>query len=296
MCDGEKAYAIFTVTAPEDVDLESNLTASVDGPVIIPGNSGLAAEGKPSFLTSEGIFYEEGNAIWQCTCGWEADNDGKANTLNYMFSFWCETLDTTQARMLTDPFASGFEFYFHFENFVRFCRDEEYCAELEKKYAGQEAYMIDGEEAARMYKTDLLVEGTWDFTLTFDGKSQQESVELISEPVTVEADVHRRVGNEPLFYDTSNKLEPVKLTSFRLTPLGVTLCFEQEADVLGAFFEWKHYYGHEDRYIYAVMKDGRQVALHTDSVGTILTAESPIVLDSVDHILMGDGAILPMPE
>ena len=44
------------------------------------------------------------------------------------------------------------------------------------------------------------------------------------------------------------------------------------------------------------VKDGSQIPLHTDSVGTQLTAETPIVLSEVDHILLGSGEILPMPE
>ena len=66
--------------------------------------------------------------------------------------------------------------------------------------------------------------------------------------------------------------------------------------MLGIFFEWQYYYNHEDRYIYAVMKDGSQIALKTTSIGTTLTAEAPIVLEQVDHILMGDGTVLPMPD
>ena len=293
MCDGERAYVIFTVTAPEDMDLEYFLTSGTDDQLLL----GYIADPtlRPLFLTSEGIFWEEMNAIWAGSAGWAPDNDGKSNTLNYVYRFWCETLDPTKARLVTDPFDSGLEFYFHFENFVHQYQDKEYAAEIGKKYAGQD-YMIDGEEAERMYINETLAEGVWDFTLTFHEKSQGNGVELISEPVTVEADVHRKVGDEPLFYDISIELEPVKLTSFRLTPFGAYLTVEQEPDMLGIFFEWQYYYNHEDRYIYAVMKDGSQIALKTTSIGTTLTAEAPIVLEQVDHILMGDGTVLPMPD
>ena len=43
------------------------------------------------------------------------------------------------------------------------------------------------------------------------------------------------------------------------------------------------------------MKDGSQIALHTDGRGTVLSADSPIVLKEVDHVLLSDGTKLFAP-
>ena len=44
------------------------------------------------------------------------------------------------------------------------------------------------------------------------------------------------------------------------------------------------------------MKDGSRIPLHTDQSGDKLKADAPIVLSEVDHILLGDGVQIPMPE
>lgn len=46
--------------------------------------------------------------------------------------------------------------------------------------------------------------------------------------------------------------------------------------------------------IYAVMKDGSQIALLESSQP--LLAQSPIVLGQLDHILLADGTVLSLPE
>ena len=73
------------------------------------------------------------------------------------------------------------------------------------------------------------------------------------------------------------------------------LMFEEDEDMIGVSIEYQHNHGYEDKYIYVVMRDGSQIALHTDGIGTVLKAESPIVLSEVDHILMPDGTKLPVP-
>ena len=105
-----------------------------------------------------------------------------------------------------------------------------------------------------------------------------------------------KLDDEPTFYKTGTGLEAVKITSFLLNPFGAAVTYEFEEPVINAFIEYQSMFGYTDRLIYAVMKDGNQIPLHTDSVGTQLTAETPIVLSEVDHILLGSGEKLVMPE
>ncbi|MBQ8621574.1 MAG: hypothetical protein IJ422_04590 [Oscillospiraceae bacterium] len=308
--DSETAYVIFGVTAPEDVDLEeANITTYTDSDEIIPGNEPSMVHDPKSrtmFATSAGIPSGLGNAvpeqniIWNGGGKWEADNDGRANTLNYVFTIGIEKLDPSKEILLEDPFASDIEFYFCFENFIHTWEDAEKRAEIDAKYAGQD-YIIDGEEMDGLYKSEILIEETWEFTVTFDDAKQSNedpnSVELIiGEPVMTWGIVSWKLTDDPLFYETGNGMAAVKITSFVLSPFGATITYEFEEPAYNAFIEYQDMFGYEDRYIYAVMKDGSQIALHTDSVGTQLTAETPIVLSEVDHILLGDGATIPMPE
>ncbi|MGN0977486.1 MAG: DUF4179 domain-containing protein [Faecousia sp.] len=299
MCDGEIGYIMFGITAPEGVDLEANLTiTSADDPFITPGNNSWNPQGRRCLtVASNGPADPDLNYIWQEGGHWEADNDGLANTLNYLVQIRCEKLYPERERLLKDPFGSDVEFNVRFDDFTLEYIDQAVQESLEAKYAGQEAYMIDGEELAGLHKSDILVEGEWEFTIVFgvDGE-KAESIELISEPVMVEAQVYRKVGDDPIFYDVSHDLEQIKLTSFVLKPLGAELMFEQEEDVTGAFFEWQNDYWYGNRDIFVVMKDGSQIALHTAFVGTKLTAETPIVLGEVEYILMGDGTKLDRPE
>ena len=163
-----------------------------------------------------------------------------------------------------------------------------------EKYAGQEEYFIGGEEMQGLHLSDILVEGVWEFDINFAADAS-ESIELISTPVTVEAQVWRKIENGTMFYDTTDGLEQVKLTSFRLTAFGAQLMFEDDEDMIGVFVAYQNSHGYEDKHIYAVMKDGSQIALETNGVGTELKAASPIVLSEVDHVLLSDGTKLMVP-
>ena len=60
--------------------------------------------------------------------------------------------------------------------------------EIEEKYAGQ-AYLVDGEEAAGLFCSDILTDEEWNFDVTFD--SDNQFIELITHPVSVQAKVWR---------------------------------------------------------------------------------------------------------
>lgn len=296
--DGDTGYILFSVTAPEDIDLEANLGRNIlDGDFITPGNESMnnhLKKRRTLCLPSTGPASEELNYIWQENKHWEADNDGLSNTLDYMIEIRCEKLYPNRECLLEAPFGSDVTFNVRFIDFTYEYEDPEIRKALDEKYAGQEDYLIGGEEMKGLRKSDILVEGEWEFNINF-GMDDAESIELISEPVTVEARVYRKIDNGTMFFDTTESLEQVKLASFRLTSFGAQLMFEEEEDMIGIFIEYQNAYGYEDRYIYAVMKDGSRIALHTDGVGTVLTAESPIVLDEVDHILLGDGTKIEVP-
>lgn len=296
--DGETGFILFSITAPKDIDLEANLGRDIlDGDFITPGNNSLnnhIKRRRTLVVASNGPASQELNYIWQDGQNWEADNDGLSNTLDYMIEIRCEKLYPDRECLLEAPFGSDVTFNVRFIDFTYEYEDPEIRKALDEKYAGQDNYMIDGEEMKGLHKSDILVEGEWEFNINF-AADESNSIEFISEPVTVEAIVHRKIENGTMFYDTTHALEQVKLTSFRLTTFGAQLMFEEDEDMIGEFIEYQNHYGYEDRYIYAVMKDGSQIALHTDGVGTVLTAASPIVLEEVDHVLLSDGTKLMAP-
>lgn len=295
MCDGETGYILFGVTAPEDVDLEGYHAGNYDAAYITPGNSSWGRNAHRALIVaSTGLCDEKLNYIWQENGYWEADNDTLPNTLNYVIETRCEKLYPDREQLLEDPFGPDVEFTVTFDDFTLEYEDQAVLESIEAKYAGQD-YLIGGEELAGLHKSEILAEGEWKFTVTFDVDSRNaERIELISEPVMVEAMVHRGSDDDPWY--RSHGLGQVKLTSFVLTPLGGSIQFAQEKNVIGAFFAYQSTYGYEDRHIYVVMQDGSKVALHTDGVGTNLKAGTPIVLSEVDHVLMGDGTILPVTD
>ncbi len=292
MCDGHTGYAIFGVTAPEGVSLERPEDSYDEG--IIPGNFGMKAEGKEAFYTSMGIFAEEENCIWQSSAGWAEDHDGLANTGNIVFQFWPEKLYPDREMTLEDPFGPEREFYFCFDQFVHAYEDEEYRRYLmDAKYKGQSEYMLESEEVERINQVEVLNDGLWEFTVCFDAKGQtEEGLELLTQPIYVEGLVYHYTDAE--HWETEERMEKVKVTSFILSPLGATMELELEGTAFGVFFEWQQRYGYGDRYIYAIMKDGSQIPLHTQSVGYQLEAGTPIILSEVDHILMADGTVIPV--
>lgn len=303
--DGETAYVIFGVTAPEDVDLEEvNINTIGDLDDIIPGNApSMVMDSKSRTMFANSIGIEAGlgngspehNIIWNAQRGWEADNDGLANTLNYVFRIGIDKFDPSKEILLEDPFASDITFQFVFQNFIHTWENAEKRAEIDAKYAGQD-YMIDGEELEGLHQYETLVEETWEFTLTFEEKTENKTVELITgDPVMTWAIVSWKLDDEPLFYKTASGMAPVKITSFLLNPFGATVTYEFEEPAYNAFIAYEKHFGYTDRFVYAVMKDGSQIALRTDSTGDKLKADTPIVLSEVDHILLGSGEQLFMP-
>lgn len=304
--DGKTAYVIFGITAPENIDLEeANINTIGDQDSIIPGNQPSMVrdpQSRTMFATSVGIASglgngsPENNILWTGGSKWAADNDGLPNTLNYVFSIGTEKMDPGKETLLEDPFASDIKFQFVFQNFIHTWEDAEKRAEIDAKYAGQD-YMIDGAELDGLYRFETLAEDTWEFTISFDKKLENKSVELITgQPVMTWGLVTWKLDDHPIAYDTGSGIAATKIVSFVLNPFGAKITYELNEPAFSAFIEYQNYNGYTDRYVYAVMKDGSKIALHTHGTGDTLEAETPIVLSEVDHILLGSGEKLPMPE
>lgn len=297
--DGETGYILFAVTAPQDIDLEGYHAGDYEDAYITPGNNSWNRHpSRALIVASTGFADEERNFIWQGgggKGGWQADNDGLSNTLNYLIGTRCEKLYPERDMLLEEPFGPDVEFTVTFDGFTLEYEDPEVRKAIDEKYAGMTDYMVDTEDLEGLHKSDTLVDEEWSFSITFD-VMEQKSVELITQPTKTWAQVTWKLDDEPVFYKTGNGIAPVTITSFVLNPFGATVTYEYEEPAVNAFIEYQNFFGFEDRSIYAVMKDGSQIAFHTDGTGDKLTAESPIVLGELDHILLGDGVQLPMPE
>lgn len=298
ICDGDTGYILFSVTAPDDIDLEGYHGQKYGEDRIMPGNNTpYLPKRRALVVVSTGFADEEKNFMWQSgggKGGWQEDHDGLQNTMDYLIGMRPEKLYPNREMLLEDPFGPDVEFTVRFDGFALEYEDPEIRKKIDEKYAGMTDYMAEDEDLIGLHNAQLLVDETWEFSVTFENE-HPNSVELVTEPVMTWALVTWKLDDEPTFYKTGSGLEAVKITSFVLNPFGATVTYDFEEPVIGAFIEYQSMFGYTDRLICAVMKDGSQIPLHTDSVGTQLTAESPIVLSEVDHILLGSGEQLFMP-
>ena len=298
--DGKTGFILFGITAPEGIDLESNLGRNIfDGDFITPGNDSMnnhIKRRRALIVPSTGPDSKELNYIWQRNTYWEADNDGLKNTLNYMIEIQCDKLYQNQACLLEEPFGKDVTFNVRFIDFTYEYQDPEIKKALEEKYAGRDNYLIGGEEIQGLHKSDILLEGEWEFNIVFGMDEQDvDRLELVTAPIPVSAIVSRWMGEDHLTCDIEDNLETINLTSFQLTSFGAVLQFEEDETISGVSIECQNRYGYEDRLVHVVMEDGSTIPLHTDGVGTNLASESPIVLREVDHVLLADGTKLMVP-
>lgn len=293
MCDGDTGYIMFGITAPEDIDLEGYFAneKNLFAPRVTPGNHSWGTEKqRPLTVASIGNINQDQNYYYMDGGCWTADNDGRGNTLDYVVSVRCEKLNPQNEMLLKEPFGSDVSFKVQFLDFRLDYEDQEVSNAIEEEHAGEE-YMVD---ADGLFKSDLLVEGQWEFNVTF--ADTPESIELITEPVQTWALVTWKLDDEPTFYKTSKGIAPVKIVSFVLYPFRATVEYEFEEPAFGAFIEYQAMPGYEDRFVYVVMKDGTQIPLHTAGEGSQLAPDSPIVLDEVDYVLLGDGVKLEVSK
>ena len=291
ICDGRTGYLVFQITAPDDVDLEQYLNPpTVDDKRLSPGNYSVSRDRMyPLSKASIGNLNEAKNYMFADGGNWISDNDGKANSVLYCMSIRCEKLYPNKPMLLEDPFGKENTFHIRFIGITLEYTNPELQKEIEDKYAGQ-AYIVDGEEAAGLFCSDILTDEEWNFDITFD--SDNQFIELITQPVSVQAKVWRYVDEKQ--WETKDFLEEVEISSFRVTPFGANITFVPESDTIGISLKlWQNM----DDMICAVMKDGSRIKLDlTGADSTILQAETPIVLSQLDYILLEDGTKLFAPN
>lgn len=288
MSDGNTAYIIIGVTAPEGVSLEQE-KEDLGYMVITTDRFELRAEDERDFgiiSCSEKLFSPDDNYYVSGTTTWEEDGDGLNNTKNVVMQLTVEELGRDTETKIPDLFGSNTEWYIHVDSIIHEYENKEYKQELlNGKYKGQTDIMFTSEETQMLQIEEVLAEGPWNFSFSFAGNEM--GVEVLTEPVSTTARIWRKYGDSIEEYD--HFMEEVTITSFILRPLSATIRYD---DCNGA-----PSFDYED--VYAVMKDGGQIVLHYGSSGggsALLEAESPIVLENVDHILLADGTILPMPD
>ena len=249
--------------------LSDNSTVYVTVGITAP--SDITKDALTNLWGSDIDFYDENKkpcASW--TMEVYDDPDGLENTVDLMF--------------LMNPadWNSGDVWTLRIDTLKKLVHNEEYERELlETKYAGQENFMFTDEEAAKIHQQVILAEGPWEFTIDLSA-AENEAMELITDPVAVQV----RSGIKE---DGTYVFDEVHITSVVVFPLSVTI--QTDCDYAPDFTAG-------DRKIYAVMNDGSRIALLSNwGVGgkQHFSAESPIVLDSVDYILLGDGTKIPAP-
>ena len=291
ICDGRTGYLVFQITGPDGMDLEQYLNPpTVDDKRLSPGNYSVSRDRMyPLSKASIGNLNEAENYMFADGGNWISDNDGKANSVLYCMSIRCEKLYPDKPMLLEEPFGKENTFHIRLMGITLEYTNLELQKEIEEKYAGQ-AYIVDGEEAAGLFCSDILTDEEWEFDVTFD--SDNQFMELITQPVSVQAKVWRYADEKQ--WETKDSLEAVQISSFRVTPFGANIAFVPKSDTIGISLQlWQD----TDDEIYAVMKDGSRIKLDlTGADATILQAQTPIVLSQLDYILLEDRTKLFAPN
>ena len=287
ICDGRTGYLVFQITAPDEVDLEQYLNPpTLDDKRLSMGNDSASRKASYSLaVASIGTVDSERNYWYLDSGDWMADGDGQPNTVLFCMTIRCEKIDPNKPMLLEDPFGKDVSFRIRLMGITLEYKNQELQREIEEKYAGQ-AYIVDGEEAAGLFCSDILTDEEWNFHVTFD--SDNQFMELITKPVSAQAKVWRYADEKQ--WETKDSLEEVQIASFRVTPFGANIAFVPKSDTIGISLQlWQD----TDDEIYAVMKDGSRIKLDlTGADATILQAQTPIVLSQLDYILLEDGTKL----
>ena len=289
--DNNKAYIIIGISAPEGIDLEPEI---VDNSIIeqfTPGNEWPA---KMPDKTTELVTYPAGVIPSSMQCSWQEDGDGKDHTKNYVIQ-----IEPNMAASSIDPFGATAEWKIHIENIVRTYDDVEYKQELlNTKYKGDYGVMFTHEETQRIHQQEVLVEGIWDFTITFDEQGLvQEEGEFLTAPLKTTVEIPWSYGDD--IWQVADVRKELTVTSILLEPFSVKISYEP----LDQGWGWPNIYfddgdlDHND-YInaYCILRDGSKIALQDWGNGgsgeehyKLLDPDSPLVLEDVVYIQMPDG-------
>ena len=212
---------------------------------------------------------------------WMPDNDGEANTVLYCMTVRCNKIYPDRPQTLEQPFGKDISFRIRFMGVYLDYTNTAVAESIDAQHAGEEAYIVGGEEAAGLFCADILTDEEWDFEVTLDADDQ--FIELITRPIPVQAQVCYYADAEKS--TGYMKQEPIALRSFRITPFGASVDFDLTPDMNSASLELD-----TDTPVRAVMKDGSSIALQWD--GDKLLAQTPIVLSQLDYVLLADGTRL----
>lgn len=269
--DGKVAYITIGITAPEDVILNKTVIEGYNPqkPTLRFGNStSFVMDGNGDFPVCRSMLSME-------------DNDGCDNTQDLLIKI-SPAIGAEDKNILQQ----GSIWELHIENLLAYYVNDAYIEELQTtKYADKKGGIAYTEEETELIIPEaLLAEGIWDFEITFEDVDTRE-VELIQGPVT-------SLMRTRLNADGTDFYEEIAVISFTLRSLSASFQFDDAS--------YAHEYAFDDgRAIYVVMKDGSKVQLVTSSgvPGEVeLLAETPIILNNVDYVLLSDGTKLPMPE
>lgn len=291
ICDGRTGYLVFQITAPDGMDLEQYLNPpTLDDKRLSMGNDSASRKAAYSLaVASIGTVDSERNYWYLDSGDWIADGDGQPNTVLFCMTIRCEKMDPNKPMLLEDPFGKDVSFRIRLMGITLEYKNQELQREIEEKYAGQ-TYIVDGEEAAGLFCSDILTDEEWNFDVTFD--SDNQFIELITKPVFAQAKVWRYADEKQ--WDTVDSLEEVQISSFRVTPFGANISYVPKPDAIGISPRIGE---NVENAIYAVMKDGSRIQLNlTGNNDTVLQAETPIVLSQLDYILLEDGTKLFAPS
>ncbi|MBQ2855108.1 MAG: DUF4179 domain-containing protein [Oscillospiraceae bacterium] len=282
--DGNKAYVILGVTAPEGTDLEPD---TIDGAYI--ERFTFYREGWPIGI----LEYPKGVKPYSEGMTWEEDGDGKDHTKNAVLEITPDTAGSS-----VDPFGPESVWGIRFDQIVRCYDDVEYRQHLlDTKYKDAYGVMFTTEEIGQIQQEEVLAEGDWSFSFTFAGTSPQTgATELLTAPMPLEVDVLRRYGD--LIWESAHFREEIVVTSVQLQPLSVRIGYEDCNGSPILWFSDENLFVEEDIYTSVVMRDGSSIAFWPGSSGwdgqVLLEAPAPILWEEAAYICFADGTRLHM--
>ena len=260
--DGTTAYIILGVTAPEGTDLDPRMDGDQQLDFFGPGNT------RDLITCTIGVDWDLLHLDWM------EDGDGLEHTRNLVIQ-----MDPKRGK-LADPFGTKAVYHIAIENIVCQSTNQTYYQHLmDTKYKGQTDIMFTHEETLRLHPTEVLAEGVWEFDLTLNREAPK--IELLSKPIPAQA---CQRGT-----DDRCEMMDVTLTSVILRPLSISLHCSSSASYPS--------FATEDNQVFAVRKDGSQIRLWPGGAqGRLyqeLKAETPLIFDEIDHILLADGTVIP---
>lgn len=155
--DDTKAYIIFRIKGPENVDLSqwTDEEGNLHGQLMF-GNSLIP-------LNKDYYFDYEEN-LWSGGWGeiWQEDGDGLPYTANLVFH-----LEPEKTKDNKEAFGPETVYHFRFEDIVWFWTDLEYQQEHEKIMQEEGRHKLTEEEISRLHLVETLAEGVWEFEISF---------------------------------------------------------------------------------------------------------------------------------